>query len=95
MTAKKMRRIKRTANKMFAQWWGSVLNSKCYLRSRLVTWDSEAFQSPTTAQTQTCGLVSSQTLCKPYTSPNFTLYFLIVRPIIIPPITPGSTHNVH
>jgi hypothetical protein len=47
-------RLKRPApNKMFAQWWGSVLVQSAIFVQRLVTWDSEAFLSPTTAQTQT------------------------------------------
>jgi hypothetical protein len=38
---------------MFAQWWGEVLVQSAIFVQCLVTWDSEAFQSPTTAQTQT------------------------------------------
>jgi hypothetical protein len=38
---------------MFAQWWGLVQVQSAIFVQRLVTWDSEAFQSPTTAQTQT------------------------------------------
>jgi hypothetical protein len=38
---------------MFAQWWGLVQVQSAIFVQRLVTWDSEAFQKPTTAQTQT------------------------------------------
>ena len=38
---------------MFAQWWGDVLVQSAIFVQRLVTWDNEAFQTPTTAQTQT------------------------------------------
>jgi hypothetical protein len=45
---------------MFAQWWGSVQIQSAIFVQRLVTWDSEAFQSPTTAQTQTlAGIVKN------------------------------------
>ena len=40
---------------MFAQWWGDVLIQSAIFVQRLVTWDNEAFQNPTTAQTQTLG----------------------------------------
>jgi hypothetical protein len=44
---------------MFAQWWGDVLVQSAIFVQRLVTWDSEAFQSPTTAQTQTLAATAS------------------------------------
>ena len=45
--------MKTAANKMFAQWWGEVLVQSAIFVQRLVTWDSDVFQMPTTAQTQT------------------------------------------
>jgi hypothetical protein len=42
-----------THNKMFAQWWGDVLAQSAIFVQRLVMWDNEAFQNPTTTQTQT------------------------------------------
>jgi hypothetical protein len=38
---------------MFAQWWGDVLAQSAIFVQRLVMWDNEAFQNPTTTQTQT------------------------------------------
>ena len=52
----------RTHNKMFAQWWGSVQAQSAIFVQRLVTWDSEAFQNPTTAQTQTLCLIYQERL---------------------------------
>jgi hypothetical protein len=49
----------RTPNKMFAQWWGSMKVQSAIFVQRLVTWDNEAFQSPTTAQTQTISMIKS------------------------------------
>lgn len=51
-----------THNKMFAQWWGSVLVQSAIFVQRLVTWDSEAFQIPTTAQTQTLWAIKDETM---------------------------------
>jgi hypothetical protein len=63
MTKKRIRiklRVGHTAtNKMFAQWWGDVLIQSAIFVQRLVTWDNVAFQSPTTAQTQTLGYIAS------------------------------------
>jgi len=52
----------RTANKMFAQWWGDVEVQSAIFAQSLVTWDSEAFQSPTTAQTQTLAVIVPGTI---------------------------------
>ena len=42
---------------MFAQWWGDVLVQSAIFVQRFVSGDSEAFQSPTTAQTQTLAAI--------------------------------------
>jgi hypothetical protein len=44
-------------NQMFLQWCGDVKAISAIFVQRLPTWDSDAFQSPTTAQTQTFGII--------------------------------------
>jgi hypothetical protein len=43
---------------MFAQWWGDVLAQSAIFVQRLVMWDDEAFQNPTTTQTQTLAVIA-------------------------------------